>query len=125
MPSALEAVGETSTGGTADVIVRITGVTLPSARVEEEDVIKILGGGVLKDGDAASVVDVSVDVDVGVFGSVREHELPQRVVICEDVMGTVTVTVSTTVLVPPVKLWLQCPGRPQSTNEANLEFLKR
>lgn len=82
-------------------MVRTTGVTFPFASVDEEDVTKTLGGGVLRVGVGVGV-GVSGGVgDEGVSGFVGAHELPQRVVTCDEVMGTVIVTVSTTVLVPP------------------------
>lgn len=109
-------------GEKVEVKVMITGVTKPSACVDEEEVTMILGGGVLRVGSmSVGVIEVAT---VGVSDTVCVQELPQRVMTWEEVTGTVIVTVSTTVDVPPTRT---CQSRQLSCIHwmAYLEFVRR
>lgn len=99
--------GRIATGGKVDVTVCMTGVTTPSGWVDLDSDTITVGGGVLKDVVDVDVVVVVVGSEVtGGVGSLVEssdcvQEVPKSVVSCEDVTGTVIVTVSTEVVVSP------------------------
>jgi hypothetical protein len=85
----------------------MTGVTTPSAWVDEDSATIMVGGGVIKDVVVAVVVvavgesDVTGGVELLLESLDWAQEVPKSVVTTEEVTGTVIVTVSTEVVVPP------------------------
>lgn len=103
--------GWIATGGKVEVTLCMTGVTRPSGWVDEDSLTITVGGGVVKDVMVVVTVAVS-DVTGGGGGKavvesprleslVGAQEVPKSVVTSEEVIGTVTVTVSTEVETSP------------------------